>query len=430
MRDWTEEKLGDNVRHKKGFAFKSESFQSSGYPIIKVTNFTENSVSHEALEYVDDKTYGDHIGYRLVSGDVVVQTVGSWPNNPDSVVGRVIRIPRSLNGALLNQNAVILYPKSKIDSSFLYYLLRSNNFKGYIINTAQGAANQASITLESIFRFQFYLPHITEQKKIAGILSTYDDLIENNQRRIALLETLAEEIYREWFVRLRFPGHEQMKFVKGVPSGWKVRMLGSFASEIKRGVRKRDLPDDEIYVGLEHIPRRSITLKNWTTADSIESNKLRFQDRDILFSKIRPYLHKVALAHFSGACSSDTLVIRPKDRYYEGYLLFTVFSDTFIDLATVASKGTKMPRADWGFLKKLELAVPDKKLLELYQALFDAVFAQIVNLLRANEALTNSRDGVLPRLISGKLPVKNLDIQFPPSMAEEMSPEHAETSHA
>src|SRR5207247_1816846 len=152
------------------------------------------------------------------------------------------------------------------------------------------------------------------------ILSTYDELIDNNKQRLAILENLAEEICREWFVRLRFPGHEKVKINKGAPSCWEVRTLGSFASEIKSGVKKKDLADDEKYMGLEHIPRRSIAIKEWATADTVDSNKLLFRDRDILFGKIRPYLHKVALAHFSGACSSDTIVIRPKEKIYEGYL--------------------------------------------------------------------------------------------------------------
>ncbi len=143
-------------------------------------------------------------------------------------------------------------------------------------------------------------------------------MIQNNERHITLLEKLAEELYREWFVRLRFPGHERIKVAKGVPSGWTVRQLGSFANEIKRAVKKKDLADEERYIGLEHIPRRSIAIKEWATADSIESGKLLFQERDILFGKIRPYLHKVAIAHFSGACSSDTIVIRPKDKSSKG----------------------------------------------------------------------------------------------------------------
>lgn len=178
------------------------------------------------------------------------------------------------------------------------------------------------------------------------------------------------------------------------------------------------MADDEIYIGLEHIPRKSIAFKEWATADSIDSNKLHFKERDILFSKIRPYLHKVGLAHFSGACSSDTIVLRPRHQVYEGFLLFTVFSDTFIELATTASKGTKMPRADWAFLEKLEIKIPSLNLLEKYQARFEEIFNMIATLLRANQQAVNARGLLLPRLISGKLSVEDLDIQFPPSMQE------------
>lgn len=187
---------------------------------------------------------------------------------------------------------------------------------------------------------------------------------------------------------------------------------------MKRGIRQRDLTADQRYIGLEHIPRKSIALREWGFADSVDSNKLIFAERDILFSKIRPYLHKVSLAHFAGVCSTDAIVLRPTEQTYEGFVLFTVFSDTFIELATTASKGTKMPRADWAFLRKLELTVPGRSLCDEFQAQFDAMYSQIVTLLKANETLQRTRDLLLPRLISGKLPVEDLAIAFPPSMAE------------
>ena len=218
MNNWAIENLGENVSHKKGFAFKSERFQDNGIAVVKVTNFTDNSIDINGLTFVHQSIAIERKNYALLPNDIVIQTVGSWPNNPNSVVGRVVRIPRELQNSLLNQNAVILYPNHRINSGFLFYLLKDNSFKGYIINTAQGAANQASITLESIFRFGFYLPPLPIQKKIAAVLSAYDDLIENNDRRIALLEKMAEEIYREWFVRLRFPGFDRATFHREHPT--------------------------------------------------------------------------------------------------------------------------------------------------------------------------------------------------------------------
>jgi type I restriction enzyme S subunit len=229
---------------------------------------------------------------------------------------------------------------------------------------------------------------------------------------------MAEELYREWFVRMRFPGHKETKFVKGVPEGWEVIPIGSLCEEVRTHIKKKDLPDDAFYIGLEHIPRKSIALKECATADSIDSDKLCFKKRDILFGKIRPYLHKISLAHFSGACSSDIIVLRPINRTLEGFLLFTVFNDSFVEMATSASKGTKMPRADWDFLQNLKMVVPPSKLLMDYQTRFEEVFSLIETLLLSNQKTTQTRDLLLPRLISGKLSVEDLDIQFPPSMQE------------
>ena len=129
-----------------------------------------------------------------------------------------------------------------------------------------------------------------------------------------------------------------------------------------------------------------------------------------------PYLHKLGLAHFSGACSTDTIVIRPIERLLEGYLLLTFFSESFIDLATTSAKGTKMPRVDWDFLKKAKILRPDKKLLILFQASFSILFDQIQFCLKRSGLLKQSRDLLLPRLISGKLDVEALNITFPLGM--------------
>lgn len=424
--------LDDICEFINGGAWSDSEYSDFGIRVVKVSNMEGGTILPRTDDnYLPESKYEEYKKYELRTDDIVVATVGSHPTQQGSVVGRTSLIPMNFSGSFLNQNAVCVRVK-RLDlcsQRYLFYLSKTVLFKHHIESRARGSANQVRMAVGELRKFKADLPTIAVQRKIAAILSGFDQLIENNLRRIALLEKQAEEIYREWFVRLRFPGHENRKVITGIPNGWEVRTLGSFASEIKRGVRKKDLPDDERYIGLEHIPRRSITIKNWATADTIESNKLTFQERDILFGKIRPYLHKVCLAHFSGACSSDTIVIRPKEKSYEGYLLFTVFSDTFIDLATIASKGTKMPRADWGFLKKLELIVPNKELLENYQAQFNALFCQIVNLLRANDQLRSSRDLLLPRLMSGRLPVENLDIQFPPCMAEESNAEST-TSYA
>ncbi len=306
--------------------------------------------------------------------------------------------------------------KELCDPVFYFYFFRSQAGFGFI----QQIVNQvavAGIRGSDLERMKIIYPPLPVQQKIAAILSAYDDLIENNNKRIALLEKAAEEIYREWFVRMRFPSWDQVKFVKGVSEGWERTPISKLSSEVRNGVKIKNIDPNTKYLGLEHLPRKSIAVTSFDTVESVQSDKLLFKERDILFGKIRPYLHKVVLAHFSGACTSDTIVIRPKKREYEGFLLFTVFSETFIELAAVSSKGTKMPRADWDFLKKLEILLPPEPLLQAFQSQFEAQFEALCKYLNQNELLKQSRDLLLSRLISGKLPVDGLDVRFPPSMS-------------
>ncbi|MDP6703867.1 MAG: restriction endonuclease subunit S, partial [archaeon] len=188
-------RLGDFIDTLKGFAFKSKWYSEAGTPIVKVSNFTTDSVTCDELVCIPEGIAEKYRRYALKHGDVVVQTVGSWPNNPASVVGKAVRIPLKARGALLNQNAVKLIPSEDLHQRFFFYLLRSSFFKNYIVGTAQGAASQASITLASIREFRFSLPEPTAQRRIASILSSYDDLIENNHSRIRILEEMAQNLY-------------------------------------------------------------------------------------------------------------------------------------------------------------------------------------------------------------------------------------------
>ena len=230
--------LGEYIATQKGFAFKSGWFCDSGRPVVKVKDFTANSVDPNEVTHVSEEIASQYLKYQLRTGDVVIQTVGSWPSAPASVVGKCVRIPSTVDRALLNQNAVKISPSSSLDGGFLYYSLKNPAFGEYIVGTAQGAASQAAITLEAIRAYKINLPDLPTQRKIAGILSAYDDLIENNLRRIKILEEMAQSLYREWFVRFRFPGYKSTKFVDSplgqIPKGWEVAPLGDLV-EIKKG---------------------------------------------------------------------------------------------------------------------------------------------------------------------------------------------------
>ncbi len=236
------------------------------------------------------------------------------------------------------------------------------------------------------------------------MLSSYDDLIENNRRRMALLEESARLLYQEWFVRLRFPGHEHTRIVFGVPAGWKRKTLGDLCREIRETVAPDALEPDTPYIGLEHLPRRSISLGEWGTAEQVTSSKHRFRAGEILFGKIRPYFHKVGVAFVDGVASSDAIVIRPVDEKLHSLVLMTVASDEFVAVTAQQMKeGSKMPRADWKQMQRYVVPLPPDGLLENFESVICPVVEQLKVLCFANQKLRAARDLLLPRLMSGEL---------------------------
>ena len=285
---------------------------------------------------------------------------------------------------------------------YVYYLLKNSTS---ILESHATGSTYKELSTSRLENITFPLPaNIADQITIASILSSYDALIENNRRRIRLLEQAARMLYEEWFVRLRFPGHEGMTVTNGVPEGWERKPLSALCNEVRESVDPKTLPPDTAYIGLEHMPRRSITLNEWTSSVGVESTKLAFREGDVLFGKIRPYFHKVGFTLTDGIASSDAIVIRPADPDDYEYLLLLLSSDGFVSLASkTVREGSKMPRADWRFLSASDVPVPAPPVLNAFRRVIRPVLDQLRNLALSNRRLAAARDLLLPRLMNGEM---------------------------
>ena len=213
-------------------------------------------------------------------------------------------------------------------------------------------------------------------------------------------------LYEEWFVRLRFPGHEGTTVTNGVPDGWETKPLSALCDEVRESVDPKTLPPDTAYIGLEHMPRRSITLNEWTSSEGVESAKLAFRAGDVLFGKIRPYFHKVGFTLTGGVASSDAIVVRPADPDDYEYLLSLLSSDRFVSLASkTVREGSKMPRVDWRFLSVSDVLVPGPPVLNAFRRVIRPVLDQLRILALDSRRLAAARDLLLPRLMSGRMTV-------------------------
>jgi type I restriction enzyme S subunit len=294
------------------------------------------------------------------------------------------------------------------------------------IQTDAMTAGVPKINLGYLRRFQLLLPDLRVQKKVAAILSAYDELIENNKRRIALLEKLAEEIYREWFVRFRFPGHEKAKSLRGRPASWRPVRLGEIADFVM-GQSPPSSTYNEAGDGLafhqgvgtygDRFPRKMI----FCTANGRKAHK-----GDILFS-VRAPVGRLNIADSEMIIGRGLAAIRHKLGYnsYLYYLLKVVFANE-----DIIGNGSIFNSVGKDELAKFKVLQPDRHLVKTFQAQAASIDEEIVTLAVSVEFLTMTRNLLLPRLISGKFPVENLDIQFPPGMIEDLDQSPNLTSHA
>ena len=414
--DWNSTTLGIICEQVGGIIqtgpFGSQLHQSDympeGIPSVMPKDIVEGRIVTDTIARVALKHVDRLSKHKLMPGDIVYGRRGD--------IGRHALIRQSQAGWLCGTGCLRLsLGNSVIDPIFLHYYLDQIDVIKWITNQSIGATmpNLNTSILKSV---PIRLPSLSIQRKIAAILSAYDDLIVNNQRRIKILEEMAQNLYREWFVKFRFPGHAHARFVDSalgmIPEGWEAVTLGSLADQIRVGVNPEAIDPETPYFGLEHLPRKSITLDNWGVANYVKSTKLLFKTGDILFGKIRPYFHKVGIAPLPGVCSSDTIVIRSISYDWFGVVLGCTSSAEFVEQATATSQGTKMPRANWDILAKYQIPLPPNPILGQFNEFMYGIVNQLQNLMFRNRALRRTRDLLLPKLISGEVDVSELDISI------------------
>ncbi len=289
---------------------------------------------------------------------------------------------------------------------FYYYLFQSSLGKAYL-STIRLQGVQAGIKGTDLVKLELPYPEPNEQKQIASILSAYDDLIENNQKRIAILEQTAVQIYKEWFVRMRFPGHENAEFKKGLPKGWEVVELKQIANEVSKGTKPGMHLEKRFYLPMELFGQKHFNPESYLSFEEANSSLVTFEKGDILFGAMRPYQHKVCIAPFDGITRTTSFVIAPKDETFYSYLFLLLFQKSTVEFATLICNGSDRPYVVWNkSFEKMKVFKPSKELVEKFEETVRPMLTFISNAFFTIEKLKQTRDLLLPRLISGKLRVK------------------------
>jgi type I restriction enzyme S subunit len=323
------------------------------------------------------------------------------------------------SSAASNQACVaMIVDERRCHFRYLFYALKLK--RSLLVKLAYGGA-QRNLTSKLIKEFELPVPPLETQRRIAGILSAYDDLIENNTRRIAILEEMARLIYREWFVNFRFPSHENVKFVDSelgkIPEGWEVKNFPDFVDVLSGGTPKTEEPlfwNGDIPFFTPRDAPESVyvlsTLKNVTQLGVTRCNS-KLYPPDTLFITARGTVGKLALAGSEMIMSQSCYALRGKAGIGQSFLY--LLTGTCIDQLQKSAHGSVFDTIIVDTFNLLRSALPPISLIAQFEEVASPLFELIKTLLRSNVNLRKTRDLLLPRLISGEIDVSDLNIETP-----------------
>ena len=387
-----------------GSKLTSSDYVEEGIPVIRGSNL--NGSRHlDETEFVfvsEQKMREDLFGNLAHRGDVVFTQRGT--------LGQTALIPvdARFDTYVISQSQMKLTvdPK-KADPRYLYYYFSSREAVQKILNQ-NSSSGVPHINLTTLRNFLVPQVPLHEQRKIADTLYAYDDLIENNRRRIALLEKAARLIYREWFVHLRFPGHEHVKITDGLPEGWGLRKLGDIAETNKESYQAKELPDEINYIDISSVAQGRVVSKTRIPAREAPGRaRRRIRNGDTIWSNVRPNLRAYALMlepeELDVVSTGFTVLTATRVPYTWLYIFVT--TDNFVGHLVNHATGAGYPAVRPHDFERAALPLPPRELLDQFHEAAEPNFRLACKLDQQNQKLAQARDLLLPRLMNGEIAV-------------------------
>lgn len=369
--------------------------EGKGFPLIRTPNIGRGRFLLENVHRVSESVYNKRNARAVPKDDDIILA-------REAPAGNVAIIKNGVK-MCLGQRTVLLRPnKEVVNPDFLTYFLLAPEQQYGLLGTANGAT-VAHVNIPTIRNLKIKLPPLKTQERIGKILSAYDDLIENNQRQIKLLEEAAQRLYKEWFVDLRFPGHENTKITDGVPEGWSVQSINDIAEYINGYAFK---PSDWGNLGkpIIKIKEMGSGIASDTPRNTGESIPERYNVTagDILFSWSATLSAKI-WDEEDGLLNQHLFKVIPHGGVSREFVLQSILKtlDEFSNLTT----GSTMKHIQRGKLKEVHIIVPNEQMMHIYESISEPSREQILKLKKRTVILQEARDRLLPKLMSGEIEV-------------------------
>lgn len=402
-----EYRLGDIIDIKHGYAFDGDHIVQEDNGIVLVTpgNFRiGGGFQEEKCKFFTGVIPDDYV---LSAGDFIV-TMTDLSKEIDTL-GYSAIIPDTNRTYLHNQRiGLVSFKNNECHPGYIYFLMRTHQYQRSIANTSTGATVHHT-SPSKICDYQFYAPSYEKQRRIAEFLFVYEKLTENNQKQIKLLEEAAQRLYKEWFVDLRFPGHETTPIVDGVPEGWEVCKFSEIASIMSGGTPKTEVK--EYYEGdiPFYTPKDSDgsffafdTITHISEAGLEHCNSQYYPEGTVIITA-RGTVGKTTILAVPMAMNQSCYALKC-DELNSPYYLFFSLNKEVDSLKTMANGGVFNTIIVKTF-DSISLTIPTQKVLSAFNAVVSSIMQQIKAKMKQNIHLAEARDRLLPKLMSGEIEV-------------------------
>lgn len=370
-------------------------------PFVEMANV---SITYREPEKIEYKKYTS--GPKFQDGDSVVARIEPCLQNGKRFFWKSDKI-----GFGSTEYIVFRAKEGKMDSKYLFYLLKTDYIKKSMVSSMVGATGRQRVNNDIFGQIEIVVPNIEKQKKIGRTLFLYDDLIENNQKQIKLLEEAAQRLYKEWFVDLRFPGYENTKIVDGVPEGWNECTVESFGTVI---TGKTPPTSNKEYYTNGKVPFVTIPdmhnvvyplkTEKRLTIEGAQTQKNKYIPPNSVMISCIGTVGLVSIA--TEVCQTNqqinSIILNNEDDLYFFYESMLRMKDL---LDGLGSNGATMTNVNKSKLEKLIIISPSKDIVKQYNDVCKPLFESVLNLSRKNVYLQNMRKALLPKLMSGEVEI-------------------------
>ena len=402
---WEKVKLGDLYEVHNGLS-KGGKFFGSGYPFLSFSTVFNNWFIPQKIKDLVQSTDKEQESYSIKKGDVFITRTSETADELGMSCVALKDYPQATYNGFCKRLRPIK-SNYEVNPRYIGYYLRTSDFRGKFLGLSGTMTTRASLRNEDLLAMEILLPPLKEQKRIADILSAYDDLIKTNQKQIKLLEEAAQRLYKEWFVDLRFPGHEDTRIVDGVPEGWRKVQLSECCIILRRGISPKYNEKGKYLVINQKCIRSSIMdMSESRRQENDYPEELNIRDTDTVICSTGTgtlgRVGKVYGEHENTTFDSHVTLVRACKNCN---FIYQVIKDREPFLMRMGRGSTNQQELYKGVIETIELLVPPDEILIRFENMVSDIHKKTTVLVGQIERLIYARDRLLPKLMNGKIDI-------------------------